>query len=172
MEELAQKRFVVKPGIGKISPIDAINCITKPRPPFRDCAALAIEAGWSPIPRRAKPARGRPAKDAKRPAIDGWQAFCERQATPSELVGWFRDLPNAHISIACGYGGAIWLDLDTDKPEIVAAYRSVMPESTVARRGAKGRADAYRMVGEPLANCKLYAPNNKPILEILRSIPT
>lgn len=144
-----------------------IEAITKPVEPFKAMAKSAIEAGYSPIPRRWKPAAGRPARDAKRPLLDDWQQFSERQMSPSELAKVFREAPLAHISLACGYAGVICIDLDSEKPDLVAAYRSAIPESPVARRGSKGRADFYRVVGELPANRKFYGRDNKPVLEIL-----
>jgi putative DNA primase/helicase len=167
MNHIAQKRFAVNPTPANLSTlnasyaasaIDAIASSQIEKAPFRACADMAIEAGWSPIPRR---------DDTKRPAIDKWQEYCQRQMRQDELVSIFANLPKAHISVACGYAGVIWIDQDTEKPEIIAAYRSIVPESSLARRGSKGRADAYRVIGEMPANRKFYGTNNKPFLEIL-----
>ena len=121
--------------------------------PFVENAPRAIEAGYSVVPTRHKPREGLPARDAKRPAIKGWQEFCGRQMTPAELARHSKGLPLANIAVAVGYAAAgrgnictLAVDIDTNDEAFIRAVRSVIPESNVARFGSKGRADIYQIV--------------------------
>jgi hypothetical protein len=139
---------------------------------FQAHARQAIEAGWSPIPGRYQPARNRPLKDAKRPLLPGWEKFCDRVMTHVEINDILRNHPLAQLHVASGYAGVIWIDRDTDDPEINAVIDRIIGKSNVARRGSKGRADAYRVVGAGVRNEKFLSRGvdgkpGAPIMEVL-----
>lgn len=82
-------------------------------------------------------------------AENSWQRFCYRLPTKYEVDAW-KTWPDAGVCIVLGVGGVIGVDIDTDDPEITAAIMSVLPESPVGKRGAKGstffyRANVYRV---------------------------
>lgn len=122
------------------------------------------------MPRIIKDGRGRP-------AVKAWSDFCERQAAPQELAAWSL-IPNADISLACGFGGLIAGDVDDDRPEIIAAVRKTLPQCTVARRGSKGFAFLARYVGGRPKTLNIYRADEArkdPLVEVMgigRSIAT
>jgi hypothetical protein len=87
--------------------------------PFADSYQPYLERGYSPLPIRS---------GAKRPIINAWSAFCERQPTLEEAEPWARQYPGAGIGIALGYRGLIGMDFDSDDEEINGAIREVLPE--------------------------------------------
>jgi hypothetical protein len=81
-------------------------------------------------------------------AENKWQRYCDRLPTDFEVQIWDR-WPDAGICLALGASSApagkilVAIDIDTDVPDEVAAIRSVLPGSPVAKRGAKGETQFY-----------------------------
>ena len=149
----------------------APSAASRPLPSiFSIYATGLIAGGYSPLPRIIEDGRGRP-------AVKRWSDYCERQARPQELAAW-SCIPNADISLACGLGGLIAIDVDDDRPEIIAAVRKALPQCTVARRGSKGFAFLARYEGGQPKTLNIYRADEArkdPLVEIMgigRSIAT
>lgn len=148
-------------------------------PVFRENAQAAIECGWSPIPGRWKPGKNRdgsprPPKDAKRPLLDNWHQFCDRQMTAAELAETYRKSPYAQLHLAMGFNDVIGVDRDTDCPLINRICDDILGRSNIARKGNKGRLDIFRVVGESIPGQKFLGKNEsdpaKPGLPIIEFI--
>lgn len=129
-----------------------------PQSPFERTASTLLANGYSPIP--IKPG-------TKRPLINGWSAYCETPLNEAEIARLCCENPHAGIGAACGYDGLIPLDIDTDHAETLAAIRSVLPESAVAKRGKKGRTDFYRASSGLILPRKLKGKDGRMLVEIL-----
>jgi putative DNA primase/helicase len=100
--------------------------------PFDEVAQTLLENGYSPIP-----------LIGKRPIEHQWTKWCRRQPTTPEIA---EAKGNGHnVGAATGLHQLIGNDIDSDDNDIVAAVRSVIGESSVAKRGQRGRTDFYRM---------------------------
>jgi hypothetical protein len=145
----------------------------KPTSAFACHALQLIEAGYSPLP--ITPGTKEPTH------VSEWSTACEQQM-PEQMLARYLGKDCYGLGGACGYGGPILkddrgkilgcgtggliaVDIDTEDEAIMAAVRSVLPASVVAKRGKKGRTDLYRAVGE-IKNRKLKA-GGSPIVEIL-----
>ena len=115
---------------GTGQPIAAVEGAIVGRTVFARYAPGLVQAGYSPLPRVIRGGHGRP-------VVTGWPDLCERQATAQELEQW-RCIPNADLSLACGFGGLLAIDVDDDAPEILCAVRAAIPLCAVARWGSKG----------------------------------
>lgn len=143
-------RFMVN-GTGS-APADASNDSA-----FVRFAQRLITVGYSPLPI---------APGQKRPDLTGWQQAAGEQMS-GELLGNFIHQNRHGLGVACGFGGLVAIDIDTEDPDIMAAVRTALPESTVAKRGKKGRTDFYRAAVE-IKNAKIKESGSKsPIVEIL-----
>lgn len=71
-----------------------------------------------------------------------WQRFCDRLPTEIETAIWSK-WPDAGVCVALDYKLKV-IDIDTDDPELMAAVRSVLPDTEVKKRGAKGFSAFYR----------------------------
>lgn len=72
-----------------------------------------------------------------------WQRFCSRLPTPFETQIW-KTWTDAGVCTALGFDGLIAIDIDTEDADITAAILSVLPDSPVAKKGAKGKTLFYR----------------------------
>src|SRR5688572_30307481 len=72
-----------------------------------------------------------------------WPHYCDRLPTHYEVPLWEK-WPDAGVGLACGFGGLVAVDLDTDDAEIQAAILRELPEPTVAKRGSKGWTAFFR----------------------------
>jgi putative DNA primase/helicase len=100
--------------------------------PFDEVAQTLLENGYAPIP-----------LIGKRPVDLQWTRWCRRQPTPAEIAEGKGKGRN--VGVATGLHQLIGIDIDSDDNDIAAAVRSVIGESTVAKRGQRGRTDFYRM---------------------------
>ncbi len=108
--------------------------------PFADHAAALLASGYSPLP--IEPGTKRPA--AALHGARAWSNACEAPLANAAIEEFARHRNPYGLGVACGYRGLVALDIDTEDAAIVAAIRAVLPESPVAKRGAKGRTDFYR----------------------------
>src|SRR5271166_2049979 len=116
------------------------------------------ESGYSPLPRNPK---------ENRPAIKAWSDRCEKQPGEKEIAAWSRI---ADISLACGYGGLLAIDVDDDRPEILVAVGKALPHCTVARRGSKGFVLLVRHADGPRHTVNIYRADEArrdPLVEIM-----
>jgi hypothetical protein len=121
-----------------------------------------IAKGYSPVPRIIKDGHGRP-------AVKGWSDYSDRQPTEAEIAQWSR-IEGADISLACGYGGLLAIDVDDDRPEILAAVRKALPHCDVARRGSKGFALLVRHADGPQPTRNILRADearSDPLIEIM-----
>jgi putative DNA primase/helicase len=121
-----------------------------------------VDKGYSPVPRIIKDGHGRP-------TVKGWSDYSERQPSEEEIAAWSR-IKGADISLACGYGGLIAIDVDTDDPEILAAVIAALPHCIVARRGSKGFVLLCRRADGPQKTLNIYRNDearSDPLVEIM-----
>jgi putative DNA primase/helicase len=129
---------------------------------FEGCAPDLLEHGYSPLPRIVRDNHGRP-------AVKGWSDLCERQLTGHELRQWSA-IAAADVTLACGFGGLLVIDVDTEDPEILAAITRTLPRCVVARRGSKGFALLCRHADGPQRSANIYSADEarkSPIVEIM-----
>ena len=135
----------------------------RPQPSiFAIYAPDLIARGYSPLPRIIKGGHGRP-------AVKSWSDWCEKQPGKLQLESWAR-IPGADISLACGFRGLIAIDVDDDRPEILAAVRKALPQCTVARRGSKGFVLLARHADGPQQTINVYRAEEAqkdPLVEIM-----
>ena len=79
----------------------------------------------------------------KRPAFAGWQRCCDVPMARHEVKRFAASRTSYGIGVALGRG-LVAIDIDTADETIIAAIRSVVPASPIAKRGRKGRTDFYR----------------------------
>ena len=101
---------------------------------FAETALPLLAAGHSPIPI---------VSGKKRPALAGWQRYCDAPMASQEVKRFAASRTSYGIGVALGRG-LLAIDIDTADKTIVAAIRSVVPASPIAKRGRKGRTDFYR----------------------------
>lgn len=101
---------------------------------------------------------------SKMPAIRGWSDHCYKLPEEGDVSKW-KDIGDTNIAVCLGEAsGIIALDVDTDRPEILALINSIMPESPVEKRGSKGYTRFFRYMGQQTEQLKF---NGEVILEIL-----
>ena len=100
----------------------------------------------------------------KRPVDDDWTRWCRAAPTPDEIAA--RKGRGRNIGVAMGFNCIAAVDIDTDDPAINAAIRRVVCESTVAKRGQKGRTDFYRS-SRPLQSRRFVGKDGEIIAEVL-----
>ena len=125
-------------------------------------ASDLIVHGYSVLPRIIKDGRGRP-------AVKSWSDWCEKQPGKLQLESWAR-IPGADISLACGFGGLVAIDVDDDRLEVIAAVRRALPHCTVARRGSKGFVLLARHADGPQQTMNVYRAEEArtdPLVEIM-----
>ena len=125
--------------------------------PFADFAEPLIAADYSPLPILP---------GTKRPALGEWQRLCNAQLSPDEIERFVRSPLAYGVGVALGFNGLIAIDIDTDDAAIVAAIRSAMPASIVAKRGRKGQTDFHRDPTEIIRARKVRGPAGM-LVEIL-----
>lgn len=133
--------------------------------PFSNSASTYREQGLSVMPcgpGTKFPGRFTPADGWFKEST--WQKYCERLPTGFEMELWER-WPDAGICLALGAASApagkilVAMDIDTDEPAEVAAIRSVLPGSPVAKRGAKGETQFY--LANPCVQNRPFNDGNK-----------
>ena len=113
--------------------------------------------GYSPVPIKPR---------TKRPLPMRWSEACNEPFNLQALREFAAEWPNAGTGIALGYKAVAAIDIDTDNAEIIAALRKVVPESSVAKRGQKGRTDFYRCA-TALETARYDDRDGKRFLEVL-----
>lgn len=74
------------------------------------------------------------------------------------------------LSLACGFGGLIAIDVDDDDPAILAAVRKALPHCVVVRRGSKGFVLLVRHADGPQPTLNIYRadePRRDPLVEFM-----
>lgn len=107
--------------------------------PFQQVAPALRARGYSVIPL---------APGSKYPALDRWSEFCSRLPDDTEHARWM-DWRAANAGLCLGSAsGVMALDFDDDVDGLHARILSLVPESPVAKRGAKGFTAFYRFTGQ------------------------
>jgi putative DNA primase/helicase len=105
-------------------------------------------------------------KGEKRPAISGWQQFCDRMPTEEEQADWLSRFPDGNIGLALGpCSGLVAVDIDSDDPLVIAAIERALPPSPWQRVGKKGKILIYKYDGQ--STSRIRDENEKVICEIL-----
>jgi putative DNA primase/helicase len=95
-----------------------------------------------------------------------WSEACVEPFRPEALREFAAEWPDAGTGIALGFKGVVGIDIDTDLGELTAALRKVVPESSVAKRGQKGRTDFYRCATQ-VETARYDGRDGKRLLDIL-----
>ena len=107
--------------------------------PFQLAAPMLRAAGYPVIPLAA---------GSKRPAIAEWSEFCARLPDDAKHAQWM-NWRAGNIGVCLGQAGGIMaLDFDDDADGLHGKIAALVPESPVAKRGAKGWTAFYRFTGE------------------------
>ncbi len=107
----------------------------------------------------------------KRPTEKEWSERCETPLDVQGIERLCREFPKAGVGVACGYGGLVAIDVDTDDPVIIAAIEAVLPEALITKRGKRGYTLFFR-TSEPIhtrifKTPKGHAKKGETIVEIL-----
>lgn len=107
-------------------------------PPFAAHASRILELGYSPLP--IEPGAKRPAAVLHGGSAEWqpWSDYCETPLAEGG-IGVLASMAPYGLGVACGYGGLVAIDIDTDTPEIVAAIEAVLPVCVVASAGGRAR---------------------------------
>ena len=100
---------------------------------FAETALPLLAAGYSPIP-MCQERNARRLQAGSAIAMPRWQGMRSNDSLrrgPLTVLAW-------------RWAGLLAIDIDTADKTIVAAIRSVVPASPIAKRGRKGRTDFYR----------------------------
>lgn len=85
----------------------------------------------------------------KIPLIKQWQKWVYERPDDKIVSEWVKNYPKAGISLICGPStGLIGVDIDTDDSEIIKKIEDSLPETPVAKTGARGFTLFYRYNGE------------------------
>lgn len=140
--------------------------------PFYETASAYREQGLSVIP--CGPGTKFPGRYT---AADGWwkahdwQKYSDRLPTSFEMEIWDK-WPDAGVCLVLGASSApagkvlVAIDIDTDEPGEVAAIRSVLPGSPLAKRGAKGETQFY-LANPCVTNTAFNDGNKRRMLDLL-----
>ena len=104
--------------------------------------------------------------------LECWQRFCREQADEAQIAAWIAAAePDAGISLACGFGGVIAIDVDNPRAygAVREVFGSLRPPSKVGRKGVTA---FFCAKGEPIASRKFLERRNErgqqfPLVEIL-----
>jgi hypothetical protein len=102
--------------------------------PFADAAPALWECGLPAMP-----------LDGKKPIKSGWTRFCREMPSDHEKAAWVIQDARKNIGLPLGpLTGLCSADIDTADPELIAAIKSVLPNSPWERVGKKGCALLFR----------------------------
>lgn len=110
--------------------------------PYAAVADTMVDNGYSVIP--CMPGSKFPGNFLHKEwyAKFGWQTFGDRLPTEFELRVW-KTWPDSGVCLVLDHVVKV-IDIDTDDPQIREALLSVLPDSPVKKRGAKGFSAFYR----------------------------
>lgn len=110
--------------------------------PYQAAGERLIDNGYSAIP--VLPGTKQPGQYTMRQwrGASQWQRFCDRLPTEIDTGIWDK-WPDAGVCVAIDHSLKV-IDIDTDDSELMAAVLSVLPDSEVKKRGAKGFSAFYR----------------------------
>jgi hypothetical protein len=136
------------------------NCLNSP---YKEVGARLVDNGYSAIP--IMPGTKRPGNYTMRAwyGTAQWQRFCDRKPTDIETGIWEK-WPDAGVCVALDHKLKV-IDIDTDDVELMTAVLSVLPETHVKKRGAKGFSAFYR--GSPAIVSQPFSVNNERVVDLL-----
>lgn len=107
----------------------------------------------------------------KAPQWPDWTRFCTNKVSESEQRSWLASCPRGNIGLPAGpASGLIFIDVDTDDPEVFKVVESVVPDSPWKRVGKKGYvvAGRYDYSKKDQRKKQLYVKGSaKPLVEIM-----
>lgn len=131
--------------------------------PYATVGAKLVDNGFAAIP--CLPGSKRPGVYTMREwyGTSEWQRFCDRLPTEIETGIWdkWRD---AGVCVAIDHKLKV-IDIDTDDTELMNAVLSVLPDSEVKKRGAKGFSAFYR--GSPAVVSQPFNVGKDRIVDLL-----
>lgn len=122
---------------------------------YAEFAPSFIKLGYSPIARFP---------ENKWPKE--WSKYCAEVPSKEVRRKWGLT-PEAMISLCCGFGNLVAIDVDTDNPIILNAVRKALPHCLIGRVGSKGWAILCRYEGP--GECKfktIFGLDGQPLVEI------
>jgi hypothetical protein len=133
---------------------------------YEDHAERLIDRGYAAIP--ILPGTKRPGYLCAGLSIglSDWSVkFKDGLPGADERKDWGRG--NTGVGVVCGPAskGAVGFDIDTERPEIAAAIRGVLPPSPVKKAGAKGETLFYH--GPQIEKSKSWDINGKRVLDLI-----
>ncbi|CAN7604729.1 bifunctional DNA primase/polymerase [Bosea sp. LjRoot237] len=123
-----------------------------------------VDLGYSVIPCRPGSKRPGDFRGGQWWGRNDWSQYCDRAPTEFELRTWTR-WPDAGLCVLMGFSDVIAIDVDTDDETMSMALMSVMPMSTVQKRGEKGFTAFYR--GSRAIVSRHFDINNQRIVDLL-----
>lgn len=117
---------------------------------YATAGAKLIERGYSAIPIMPQTKRPGYLRGGEWIGMSDWQAiYSKRLPTQFEIDRW--SATDAGVCVVCGKGSKdlIGIDLDTDHPELLAAFDALLPATPLRKRGATGETRFYR--GRPVS---------------------
>lgn len=123
-----------------------------------------VDMGYSTIPCRPGSKRPGDFKGGNWYGRFDWSQYCDRAPTEFELRSWTQ-WPDAGLCVLMGYNDVIAIDVDTDDDTMRSALASVMPMSTVQKRGEKGFTAFYR--GGRAIDPRHFDINKQRIVDLL-----
>jgi hypothetical protein len=127
----------------------------QPGSPFQSAAPGLRANGYSIIPLAAR---------SKYPVIDRWSEYCVAAAADEEHARWMT-WKAANVGVCLGPASMlVALDLDDDVDGLHGKILSLVPDSPVKKKGAKGFTAFYRFTGEV---SKGYSVGGKRVLDVL-----
>ena len=118
-----------------------------------------ITNGYSPLP--IKPGE-------KRPAVSGWSRACANALSRCDLYRYAKSPLDYGLGVACGYGGLIAIDIDSDDPGVQKAVTAAIPGSRVGKRGLRGFTKFLQSV-EPIKSAQIKAADGTVLVDVLAS---
>lgn len=119
------------------------NAASRGLRPFAAYALELLALGYSPLP--VEPGQKRPAAVLHGGSAEWqpWSDYCETPLSTDEIAILASGAAYG-LGLACGYGGLVAIDIDTDDAEVVAAVHAVHPARMIGKRGAKGATWFFR----------------------------
>lgn len=113
-------------------------------------AALAyLRAGLGVVPLRPRD---------KKPLV-AWKEYQGRHATEAEVIGWYRQWPDAGVAVVCGQvSGLVVLDSDPRNGDGLASIAHRLPPTPTVETGSGGRHLWFRAGGVPVPRAPALLP--------------
>ena len=117
-----------------------------------------IANGFSPLPVTPR---------TKAVKLRGWQRACLQPLSPAERAELASGGVPYGVGIACGYGGLVALDRDTENPDVLAALVPIVPLGLVRKIGRRGCTSFFRTANPSVCSRRLNRQDGEMLIEVL-----